>query len=161
MRQGIPDRREYAWRDHRMLVGRSYGYDLRYCLTVPILMIFGTKRKPRAGLPVDGTSSLTIYELFSQLFTACVEDSSIRFLSRYDKSANNIKESSIWIAIGQKPWAHPYSNWYHRYVEFPLTALKAACVLGEYTITDRGTWLSVEEEIREKMSVFVCYEDFA
>lgn len=39
MRQGISDRREYAWRDHRMLVGRSYDYDLRYCLTVPILMI--------------------------------------------------------------------------------------------------------------------------
>lgn len=88
---------------------------------------------------------------------ACVENPNIRFLSRYDKSAANIKESSIWTAIGQTPWAHPYSSWYHRYIEFPFAALRAACALGEYTLTDKGTWLSIEEEIRDKMSVFVCY----
>ncbi|KAJ8069750.1 hypothetical protein OCU04_000174 [Sclerotinia nivalis] len=138
MKQGIAERREYAWRDHWLLVG--------------------PKGNP-AGLPLDGTHNSTIYELFSQLFMACVENPNIRFLSRYDKSANNIKESAIWTAIGQTPWAHPYSSWYHRYVEFPFAALRAACALGEYTLTDKGTWLSIEEDIREKMSVFKAITD--
>ncbi|RAL63040.1 hypothetical protein DID88_004125 [Monilinia fructigena] len=139
IRQGIAERREYAWRDHWLLVG--------------------PKENP-AGLPLD-TNNSTIYDLFSQLFMACVENPNIRFLSRYDKSAANIKESSIWATIGQTPWAHPYSSWYHRYVEFPFAALRAACALGEYTITDKGTWLSIEEEIREKMIIFKASTDDA
>jgi ABC-type tungstate transport system permease subunit len=79
----------------------------------------------------------------------------VRFLSRYDKSANNIKESAIWAAIGQTPWSHPYSTWYHKYVEFPFQALRAASDLGEYTLTDRGTWFAIEGEVRERMMVFV------
>lgn len=79
----------------------------------------------------------------------------IRFLSRYDKSANNIKESALWAAIGQTPWSYPYSQWYHQYVEFPFGALRAASRLGEYTVTDRGTWCMVEDEVRGEMSVFV------
>lgn len=138
MKQGIAERREYAWRDHWLLVG--------------------PKENP-ARLPLDGTHNSTIYELFSLLFMACIDNPNIRFLSRYDKSANNIKESAIWTAIGQTPWAHPYSSWYHRYVEFPFAALKAACVLGEYTLTDKGTWLSIDGEIREKMSIFKASTD--
>ncbi|KAB8302067.1 hypothetical protein EYC80_005518 [Monilinia laxa] len=139
IRQGIAERREYAWRDHWLLVG---------------------PKENSAGLPLD-TNNLTIYDLFSQLFMACIENPNIRFLSRYDKSAANIKESSIWTTIGQTPWAHPYSSWYHRYVEFPFAALRAACALGEYTITDKGTWLSIEEEVREKMSIFKASTDDA
>ncbi|CAE6448990.1 unnamed protein product [Rhizoctonia solani] len=65
-----------------------------------------------------------------------------RFLTRYDKSATNIKDSELFVAVGQVPWAYAYSKWYHQYVAFPIDALKAAATLGEYTITDRGTWLS-------------------
>jgi ABC-type tungstate transport system permease subunit len=79
----------------------------------------------------------------------------VRFLSRYDKSAANIKESNLWSAIGQTPWSYAYSNWYHRYVDFPFQALKVAAQLGEYTFVDRGTWFSVEPWIRAKMDVFV------
>ena len=79
----------------------------------------------------------------------------VRFLSRYDKSAANIKESNIWSAIGQTPWSEPYSHWYHRYVEFPFAALQAAAQLGEYTLTDRGSWFAVEPWIRDRMAVFV------
>ncbi|KAI9644028.1 hypothetical protein NHQ30_007380 [Ciborinia camelliae] len=164
LRQGIAERREYAWRDHWLLVGRSYGDDMRVSFfIVPSRsddFYIGPKENP-AGLPLDGTDNSTIYELFSRLFMACVENPTVRFLSRYDKSANNIKESSIWTAIGQTPWAHPYCSWYHRYVEFPFAALRAACALGEYTVTDKGTWLSIEEEIREKMSVFKASSDEA
>lgn len=79
----------------------------------------------------------------------------VRFLSRYDKSANNIRESHIWITIGQTPWAHPYSSFYHRYIDFPYGALRAASRLGEYTLVDRGTWYAIEEDVRRSMTVFV------
>ncbi|PQE12669.1 extracellular tungstate binding protein [Rutstroemia sp. NJR-2017a BBW] len=135
--QGIADRREYAWRDHWLFVGPTSN---------------------PAGISAD-SSSRTIHELFIQLFTACVSNPAVRFLSRYDKSAANIKESSIWTAIGQTPWAHPFSSWYHRYVGFPFAALNAASALGEYTITDRGTWLSIGGDVMENMTVFKASTD--
>ena len=119
-------------------------------------MLVGPKSNP-ANLPLD--QSLSIYELFALLFQAVVETSSsknsVKFLSRYDKSANNIRESHIWTTIGQTPWAHPYSSFYHRYVDFPYEALRAASRLGEYTLVDRGTWYAIEEDARKGMAVFV------
>jgi ABC-type tungstate transport system permease subunit len=67
-----------------------------------------------------------------------------RFLSRYDKSATNLKESTLWLGIGQVPWALPYSIWYHQYPAFPIQALSTASLLKEYTLTDRGTFLSLQ-----------------
>jgi ABC-type tungstate transport system permease subunit len=116
----------------------------------------GPKSNP-AKLPSDGKYS--IYALFAQIFRAAIDTASsqepVRFLSRYDKSAANIAESRIWATIGQTPWAHPYSPWYHRFVGFPFQALRAASKLGEYAIMDRGTWYAVEPEVRDAMAVFV------
>ncbi|KAE9378272.1 hypothetical protein N431DRAFT_528464 [Stipitochalara longipes BDJ] len=140
IQQGIADRREYIWRDHWMLVGPTSN---------------------PANLPTSGSSS--IYDLFTQLFRACISSQSsptpIRFLSRYDKSAANIKESSLWTAIGQTPWSHPRSSWYHTYIEFPFRALEVAALLGEYSLVDKGTWWSVEPWVREKLVVFKTGED--
>lgn len=101
----------------------------------------------------------SIYKLFKQLFKAAISTAGsadpVRFLSRYDKSANNIKESAIWAAIGQTPWSIPYSQWYHQCVQLPYQALDTASRLKEYMITDRGTWLGVEERVRHDMAVFV------
>jgi ABC-type tungstate transport system permease subunit len=117
----------------------------------------GPKTNP-AKLSVSKTT--TVYDLFTQLFCAAIETSAskspVRFLSRYDKSAANIKESNLWSAVGQTPWSYPYSHWYHRYVEFPFKALEAAALLEEYSLTDRGTWFSVDQWVRDKMTVFVC-----
>ncbi|KAG7100173.1 hypothetical protein E1B28_001952 [Marasmius oreades] len=77
-----------------------------------------------------------------------------RFLSRYDKSATNIKESELFISIGQVPWAYTYSTWYHQYPRFPLQALEAASVLSEYTLTDRGTWLSSAASVTDKLVIY-------
>ncbi|PMD44528.1 hypothetical protein L207DRAFT_483493 [Hyaloscypha variabilis F] len=135
IQQGIADRREYIWRDHWMLVG--------------------PKSNP-ANLPTS--DSVSIYDLFTHLFCACIESqtskSPIRFLSRYDKSAANIKESSLWTAIGQTPWSHPWSSWYHTYIDFPFRALEVAALLGEYSLVDKGTWWSVEPWVREKLMIF-------
>lgn len=138
IRQGIADRKAYAWRDHWLLVGPKSNP-----ANLSISPESGPKEEP------------TIFTLFSELFMAATATSSVKFLSRYDKSAGNIKESWIWSSIGQTPWAHPLSTWYHRYVEFPFQALKAASALGEYTLTDRGTWLAVEQHVRDEMDIFV------
>jgi ABC-type tungstate transport system permease subunit len=47
-----------------------------------------------------------------------------------------------------------YSKWYHQYPRFPLQALKAASVLNEYTLTDRGIWLSSAQEVTSKLKIF-------
>ena len=138
LRQGIADSITYAWRDHWLLVGPS---------TNP------------AHLPTSKQTS--IYELFALLFQAAIEtqssESPVRFLSRYDKSANNITESRIWATIGQTPWSFPYSNWYHRYTELPFGALRAAAKLGEYTLVDRGTWCCLLHEVKDSMTIFVSF----
>lgn len=77
-----------------------------------------------------------------------------RFLSRFDKSATNIKESQLFITIGQVPWALAYSKWYHQYPRFPLEALQAAAALNEYTLTDRGIWLSSPTHVTDALRIY-------
>lgn len=69
----------YAFRDHFLLVG------------------------PPSN-PAGISSESDIYTIFSDLHEAAEAANStpaVRFLSRYDKSATNIKESDLWISIGQ------------------------------------------------------------
>src|ERR1700739_1927804 len=67
----------YAFRDHFLLVG------------------------PPSN-PANISKTADILTIFSQLRAAAdaaVTELPVRFLSRYDKSATNIKESSLWIGI--------------------------------------------------------------
>jgi ABC-type tungstate transport system permease subunit len=100
-----------------------------------------------------------------------------RWLSRYDKSATNIKESSLWLGIGQVciesyprvlqaltkcnqvPWATPYSTWYHQYIAFPVQALTTAIQLKEYTLTDRGTILSLPPDVAKQTTIYKASSD--
>ncbi|KAF9482071.1 hypothetical protein BDN70DRAFT_802237 [Pholiota conissans] len=82
-----------------------------------------------------------------------------RFLSRCDKSATNLKESQIFLSIGQLPWSHPPARWYHEYVRFPREALRAAAALQEYTLIDFGAWLSAPTSIREQLQIFKMGSD--
>ncbi|KAL2168004.1 hypothetical protein VTG60DRAFT_539 [Thermothelomyces hinnuleus] len=81
--------------------------------------------------------------------------------SRYDKSATNIKESILWASIGQVPWATAYSTWYHQYIAFPIQALTAAILLDKYTVTDRGTLLSLPTNLTSKTTVYKASTDEA
>lgn len=151
--QGIADKHVYAWRDHFMLVGMPIQVSLSHSSRVTDLGIQGP-RDNRANLTISPNS--TIEALFSQLFIAAIaSDNTVRFLSRYDKSATNVKESAIWTSIGQTPWSYPFSLFYHINPEFPYQALATAAKLQEYTLIDRGTWYGVEPGIRESMRVFV------
>ncbi|EKC97609.1 hypothetical protein A1Q2_08068 [Trichosporon asahii var. asahii CBS 8904] len=129
----------YAFRDHFLLVG------------------------PQSN-PANLNETSDISTMFADLHEAAEDKSkngTVRFLSRFDKSATNIKESALWTGIGQVPWANTYSKWYHQYVAFPLQALEAAIKLGEYTITDRGTLLSLDAGIANKTRIFKAGSDEA
>lgn len=88
----------YAFRDHFLIVGPTSN-------------------------PANLSKSSDVLAMFSDLHAAAEAATStipVRFLSRYDKSATNIKDSFLWISIGQVPWATAYSTWYHQYVAFPI-----------------------------------------
>lgn len=59
------------------------------------------------------------------------------------------------------PWALAYSKWYHQYPRFPLQALEAASQLSEYTLTDRGTWLSSPASVTAGLRIFKAGSDDA
>ncbi|KAK6340514.1 hypothetical protein TWF696_008840 [Orbilia brochopaga] len=139
--QEVATTRHYAWRDHFLLVG------------------------PKEN-PANVSKEADILTTFSDIYEAAVTNPAnatvpTRFLSRYDKSATNIKESQLWIGIGQVPWATAYSTWYHQYITFPIQALTAAILLKEYTITDRGTYLSIDKCLQEKTVIYKAATDDA
>ncbi|KAF2967935.1 hypothetical protein GQX73_g5602 [Xylaria multiplex] len=169
--QGIvTDPAYYAFRDHFLFVG------------------------PAAN-PANISGGDDIMTIFSNLHSAAesgvTTDPSIKFLSRFDKSATNIKESLIWAGIGQVPWATAYSTggehvsgpaellkhmsisservianssdlqWYHQFIDFHIQALTAAILLREYTITDRGTILSLDAETANRTVIYKAGTDDA
>ncbi|OGE50191.1 hypothetical protein PENARI_c018G00572 [Penicillium arizonense] len=129
----------YAWRDHFLLVG------------------------PQSN-PANLSKSEDISTMFSNIYETAEEGTSdppVRFLTRYDKSATNIKDSQLWIGIGQVPWATAYSKWYHQYIAYPIQALTAAILLDEYTITDRGTYLSISTVLQNQTTIYKAATDEA
>jgi ABC-type tungstate transport system permease subunit len=126
----------------------------------PIPTPFSHNIGPKSD-PADlkSNESTSIQKQFAQIFIAAAETAGsakpVRFLSRFDKSAANIRESSLWAAIGQVPWAHPHANWYHQYQNSPIAALEAASALNQYTLTERGTWYALDETARDKLEIFV------
>jgi len=59
----------------------------------------------------------------------------------------------------QVPWATAYSTWYHAYITFPIQALTAAILLKEYTITDRGTFLSTPSSLQNQTVIYKAATD--
>ncbi|KAG6819114.1 hypothetical protein H0H93_015359, partial [Arthromyces matolae] len=59
------------------------------------------------------------------------------------------------------PWAYAYSTWYHQYPRFPLQAIQAASLLSEYTLTDRGTWLSSPSSVTDSLVIYKAGSDNA
>ncbi|KAJ5380344.1 uncharacterized protein N7496_002772 [Penicillium cataractarum] len=127
----------YAWRDHFLLVGPSSN-------------------------PANLSNDQDIQTQFSNIYTTAEAGNThppVRFLTRYDKSATNIKDSQLWIEIGQVPWATAYSTWYHQYIAYPIQALTAAILLDEYTITDRGTYLSISTDLQSQTTIYKAGTD--
>ncbi|KAK1217189.1 hypothetical protein PQX77_020165 [Marasmius sp. AFHP31] len=112
--------------------------------------------------PAKLSKTDTVPQLFNKIVTSGNADvanppngrPATRFLSRFDKSATNIKDSELFIKIGQVPWAQPASTWYHEYPRYPLEALEEASTKSEYTITDKGTWLSSPASVTDKLNIY-------
>ncbi|KAH6665997.1 putative extracellular tungstate binding protein [Halenospora varia] len=126
----------YAWRDHFLIVGPPSN---------------------PANLTKDGD----VLAMMAGLYQAAEKGGDVptRWLSRFDKSATNIKESSLWLGIGQVPWSTPYSTWYHQYIAYPIQALTAAITLQEYTLTDRGTYLSLSSDLQKQTQIYKASSD--
>ncbi|RPA85271.1 hypothetical protein BJ508DRAFT_322715 [Ascobolus immersus RN42] len=149
--QGIaePDGRYYIFRDHFLIVG---------------------PRSNPAKIVTSGENGSRdcCLGIFSRLHRAAEEAArpgwtggSVRFLSRFDKSATNIKESELWLSIGQVPWATAVSTWYHSYISFPQQALRAAILLEEYTLTDLSTYLSLPAGFHDQVRIYKAGSDEA
>ncbi|GAA5852190.1 hypothetical protein JCM8547_006694 [Rhodosporidiobolus lusitaniae] len=112
--------------------------------------------------PSNNTANLTefdsVFDIFNKLVTSADVGNGTRFLSRFDKSATNIKESLLFATIGQVPWALATAKWYHVYPQFPLQALTAASLLGEYTLSDRGTYLTLQAQNKDLTDNLVLYK---
>ncbi|KAL8277122.1 hypothetical protein RQP46_010450 [Phenoliferia psychrophenolica] len=131
---GIASKRIYGFRDHFYVVGPP-------------------------GNPANLSSADDALTIFNKLVTGGdAEAGTTRFLSRYDKSATNIKESLLFATIGHTPWALPVSKWYHQYPVFPLQALSAASLLGEYTLTDKGTYLTLQASNHNLTDALAVYK---
>jgi ABC-type tungstate transport system permease subunit len=61
----------------------------------------------------------------------------------------------------QVPWALAQSKWYHQYPRFPQEAIRAASSLSEYTLTDRGTWLTAPKSITSQLRIYKMGSDDA
>ncbi|KAG6829411.1 hypothetical protein H0H92_004613 [Tricholoma furcatifolium] len=135
----------YGFRDHFLLVGPPSN---------------------PAALDAQNDDVLTMFSKIvsvgnADAITAPTNRPAVRFLSRYDKSATNIKEANLFTTIGQVPWAYAYSIWYHQYPRFPLQAIQAASLLEEYTLTDRGTWLSSPSNVTDNLTIYKAGSDNA
>lgn len=64
------------------------------------------------------------------------------FVSRGDRSDNNIEELRLWRIAGRTSEALNPEKWYHATGGGMAQALGAASTMNAYTLADRGTWLS-------------------
>lgn len=76
----------------------------------------------------------------------------VPFTPSYLKSTENLEQIHLFEKpdstnpLNQVPWATAYSTWYHQFIDFPVQTPTAAILLQEYTITDRGSILSLDAE---------------
>lgn len=96
-------------------------------------VVVGPKDDP-AG--INGMSSAT------EAFTT-IADTSSTFVSRGDDSGTNKKELVVWDQAGTDPGG----EWYQAIGKGMGDTLVQASQTGAYTIADRGTYLSMEDEI--------------
>lgn len=87
----------------------------------------------------------------AEAFTA-IADSRSRFVSRGDESGTHAKELSIWKEAG----IEPRGEWYLESGKGMGDTLRVASEEGAYTLSDRGTFLGMKEELD---MVIVCEGD--
>lgn len=100
-------------------------------------ILVGPKSNP-AGI----AKSDSIEEAFTKIAL-----SESKFFSRNDHSGTNEKERQIWRNIEKQPWEG--RHWYYSEHLFPADSLIQADLKSCYTLTDRGTYLLIEESLSD------------
>lgn len=78
---------------------------------------------------------------------AIIADSGATFASRGDDSGTHTKEKSLWSAAGIE--GEPSGDWYKSLGQGMGDTLRFAAETGAYTITDRGTYLALQDNLGE------------
>ncbi|MBS7610220.1 substrate-binding domain-containing protein [Candidatus Bathyarchaeota archaeon] len=89
---------------------------------------------------------MNVTEAFQRIAKKGAEGKAL-FISRADKSGTNMLELSIWRKLGSIPSNKP-QTWYLETVGGMGTVLRMANEKGAYTITDRATWLSFKNQLK-------------
>ncbi|GAA6018666.1 hypothetical protein JCM10207_009002 [Rhodosporidiobolus poonsookiae] len=146
-------------------IGITYNAQAEYRalnLSIASKRIYGFRDHFLIAGPKNNTANLTdsdgALDIFNKLVTTGDSGNGTLFLSRFDKSATNIKESNLFTTIGQVPWALTYSKWYFQYPQFPIQALSAASLLQAYTLSDRGTLLTLQSQEPTLVDNLVIYK---
>ena len=99
--------------------------------------------------PADDPAGIKNMESAAEAFTK-IEENNSSFVSRGDNSGTNMKEISIWSEAG----IEPSGDWYMAVGQGMGETLRITDEKQAYTMTDRGTYLSM----KDKMSLEVLVE---
>ena len=75
---------------------------------------------------------------------ACIAESGALFISRGDDSGTHARERELWASAGQRP----EGGWYLEAGQGMGAVLMMASEKGAYTLSDRGTYLSMRERLQ-------------
>ncbi len=103
--------------------------------------------------PADDPASIGYSSNLNEAFNRIASNSAL-FVSRGDDSGTHKKELEIWRSIGKQPNKNGYENWYREVGQGMGKTLQIANELEAYTLTDRGTWIFLEE----KLSMTIVFE---
>ena len=107
--------------------------------------------------PVDDPAGVQGMEIAADALQK-IADAQANFASRGDDSGTHTKEKSLWEAAGITP--DPDSGWYHSVGQGMGSTLTFANENGDYTLADRGTFLSMRDNIPD-LAVMVGGESIA
>ncbi|MGQ9691379.1 MAG: substrate-binding domain-containing protein, partial [Thermoproteota archaeon] len=100
--------------------------------------------------PANVTGAKSIVEAFERVFNAG-EAGKTLFISRGDASGTHLRELEIW---NKTKLIVEGKQWYRETGSSMAATLRVANQLQGYTITDRGTWLSMEGELSDLKILF-------
>jgi tungstate transport system substrate-binding protein len=107
-------------------------------------VILGPKNDPAGVTSTDKAS-----EAFKKIRSA-----KVTFASRGDNSGTNMRENRIWASSGRMPSRS--NKWYLSTGEGQAKCIRIASEKQAYTITDRATWLAMED--RQKLNLVIVLE---
>jgi len=102
------------------------------------------------GNPMDPAKIKGIKEA-QKAFQKIAEAKAV-FISRGDQSGTHKKELSLWKAAGTDPAG---KEWYLEVGQGMSKTLRIAFEKQAYTLTDRGTYLSMEDDVRNDLKILV------